>query len=132
MSLALWRALTAAIERLEADPEVGYFTGWPMMLSECAHHACYLLPSAVSGAAQRCPSLTGHSISRLFAAAQVRGVIIASGLRRPIFTAGQDLREIYAPLTTKEATRSVLACCTPVAEVACVFRVTRNARPAAC
>lgn len=71
MSLALWRALTAAIERLEADPEVGYFTGWPMMLSECAHHACYLVPSAVSGAAQRCPSLTGHSISRLFAAAHL-------------------------------------------------------------
>lgn len=58
MSLALWRALAVAIERLEADPEV-------------------------------------------------RGVIIASGLRRPIFTAGQDLREIYAPLTTTEATREV-------------------------
>ncbi|PRW56572.1 enoyl hydratase isomerase [Chlorella sorokiniana] len=58
MSLGLWRALAAAVERLEADPEV-------------------------------------------------RGVIIASGLRRPIFTAGQDLREIYAPLTTKDATREV-------------------------
>lgn len=38
-------------------------------------------------------------------AVQVRGVIIASGLRRGIFTAGQDLREIYAPLTTQEKTR---------------------------
>lgn len=112
MSLALWRALAAAIERLEADPEVGYFTSCPMTVSEWAHHACYLLPSAAGGAATALP-LARHSISRLFAAAQVRGVIIASGLRRPIFTAGQDLREIYAPLTTTEATRSVPACCTP-------------------
>ncbi|KAJ3357054.1 dodecenoyl-CoA isomerase [Kappamyces sp. JEL0680] len=32
----------------------------------------------------------------------IRGIIITSGLQRPIFTAGNDLLELFAPKTTKE------------------------------
>ena len=31
---------------------------------------------------------------------QVHGVIFASGLRRSVFTAGNDIAELYAPKTT--------------------------------
>ena len=33
---------------------------------------------------------------------QVRGVIFASGLRREVFTAGNDIKELFAPLTSQE------------------------------
>lgn len=32
----------------------------------------------------------------------VRGVIFASGLKRDVFTAGNDIKELYAPQTSKE------------------------------
>lgn len=32
----------------------------------------------------------------------MRGIIIASGLQRDIFTAGNDLAGLYAPKTSKE------------------------------
>lgn len=53
MDLALWQQLAAALDELEADP-------------------------------------------------QVRGVIFASGLRREVFTAGNDIKELFAPLTSQE------------------------------
>lgn len=34
--------------------------------------------------------------------AQVRGVIFASGLQRAVFTAGNDLAELYAPMTSEQ------------------------------
>lgn len=33
---------------------------------------------------------------------QVRGMIFASGLRRDVFTAGNDIKELFAPLTSRE------------------------------
>lgn len=56
MSLGFWHQLSAALDKLEADPEV-------------------------------------------------RGVIFCSGLRRDVFTAGNDINELYAPLTSKERYR---------------------------
>ncbi len=35
----------------------------------------------------------------------IRGLIIASGVEKDIFTAGNDLRQLYAPLTSKQAYR---------------------------
>lgn len=32
----------------------------------------------------------------------VRGLIFASGLKRNVFTAGNDIKELYAPLTSME------------------------------
>lgn len=32
----------------------------------------------------------------------LRGVVIASGLRKDVFTAGNDLKELYAPNTSAE------------------------------
>jgi 3,2-trans-enoyl-CoA isomerase len=42
------------------------------------------------------------AIASLEADATVRGVVIASGLKRDVFTAGNDLKELYAPLTSAE------------------------------
>lgn len=36
----------------------------------------------------------------------LRGVVIASGLSRPVFTAGNDLKELYAPNTSAERYRT--------------------------
>lgn len=33
---------------------------------------------------------------------QVRGAIFASGLQREVFTAGNDIKELFAPLTSQE------------------------------
>lgn len=33
---------------------------------------------------------------------QVRGMIFASGLRRDVFTAGNDIKELFAPLTSQQ------------------------------
>jgi len=37
------------------------------------------------------------------ASPQIRGIIFSSGLKRNVFTAGNDLNSLYAPLTTAEA-----------------------------
>ncbi len=39
----------------------------------------------------------------------MRGVIFCSGLRRDVFTAGNDINELYAPLTSKERYRQAAA-----------------------
>ncbi|EFN55461.1 hypothetical protein CHLNCDRAFT_133803 [Chlorella variabilis] len=36
---------------------------------------------------------------------EVRGIIFCSGLRRDVFTAGNDINELYAPLTSRERYR---------------------------
>ena len=36
---------------------------------------------------------------------QVRGVVFCSGLKRDVFTAGNDINELYAPLTSLERYR---------------------------
>lgn len=35
----------------------------------------------------------------------IRGVIFCSGLKKPVFTAGNDLGELYAPATSRERYR---------------------------
>lgn len=42
------------------------------------------------------------TIRGLEADASVRGVVLASGLKRDVFTAGNDLKELYAPNTSAE------------------------------
>ena len=37
----------------------------------------------------------------------VRGVVFASAIKRDVFSAGNDINELYAPLTTKERYRCV-------------------------
>lgn len=109
MSRGLWQALAAAVESLEADPQVG--------LNGCTPSCSYSRGSSTWKAPDERTSrlvlggTRGANAASLPCPApsrrhwQVRGFIIASGLRRDIFMAGQDLREIYAPLTTQEQTR---------------------------
>lgn len=47
-------------------------------------------------------------MSPAVSAVQVRGIIFSSGLRRDVFTAGNDINELYAPLTSKERYRRVV------------------------
>lgn len=106
MSLGLWRALAAAVERLEADPQVCERTA-EHHASGTSGAALDSLTDAASPQCCPCPRCTGTGRPPLPRPrlGQVRGCVIASGLRRDIFTAGQDLREIYAPLTSQEKTR---------------------------
>ena len=50
----------------------------------------------------------------------VRGIIIASGLKRDIFSAGNDIMALYAPKTTKEAYRKFWV--TQNQFLACLYR----------
>ncbi len=43
-----------------------------------------------------------QALTRLEADPKVNAVVLQSGLKRDVFTAGNDLRELYAPNTTKE------------------------------
>lgn len=45
------------------------------------------------------------TLDELEADPSVRGVIFASGLKRDVFTAGNDINELYAPLTSRERYR---------------------------
>lgn len=45
------------------------------------------------------------TLGQLEADPAVRGIIFCSGLKRDVFTAGNDISELYAPLTTKERYR---------------------------
>ena len=45
------------------------------------------------------------TVQQLEQDSSVRGIIIASGLKRDIFSAGNDIQGLYAPKTTKEAYR---------------------------
>lgn len=39
---------------------------------------------------------------------KVRGIILRSGLERDVFTAGNDIKELYAPMTSAERYRYFL------------------------
>jgi Delta3-Delta2-enoyl-CoA isomerase len=41
----------------------------------------------------------------------VRGVIFSSGLSRDVFTAGNDIKELYAPMTSLEVRRDTAGSC---------------------
>lgn len=45
------------------------------------------------------------TLEQLEADPKVRAVIFTSGLRRDVFTAGNDIQELYAPNTSKERYR---------------------------
>lgn len=63
------------------------------------------------------------TLDELEADPSVRGVIFASGLKRDVFTAGNDINELYAPLTSRERYRwgQLSRQCRQV--VACVCRL---------
>lgn len=42
-------------------------------------------------------------LTRLEADPEIRGLIWCSGLRRDVFTAGNDIKELYAPMTSRDA-----------------------------
>jgi hypothetical protein len=44
----------------------------------------------------------GGTLRKLEADSSVRGVVFASGLKREVFTAGNDLKELYAPNTSAD------------------------------
>ncbi len=43
----------------------------------------------------------------------LRGLIFASGLKRNVFTAGNDIKELYAPLTSLARRAAARATCGP-------------------
>jgi hypothetical protein len=57
----------------------------------------------------------------------VRGLIFASGLKRNVFTAGNDIKELYAPLTSLARRAAARATCGPGLGAG---RCARRARPA--
>lgn len=46
-----------------------------------------------------------QTLDKLEADAKIRGVIFQSGLQRDVFTAGNDILELYAPNTSQERYR---------------------------
>lgn len=44
----------------------------------------------------------GDALRNLEADSSVRGVVLASGLEKDVFTAGNDLKELYAPNTSEQ------------------------------
>ena len=46
-----------------------------------------------------------QTLDKLEANSQIRGVIFQSGLQRDVFTAGNDIMELYAPNTSLERYR---------------------------
>ena len=46
-----------------------------------------------------------QTLDKLEADSKMRGVIFQSGLQRDVFTAGNDIMELYAPNTSKERYR---------------------------
>lgn len=92
MNLAFWLRLQAVLDELEADPQV--------RSSCCSSSAA---PSLNLPPAAACPHATPSPPNS--PALQVRGAIFCSGLRRDVFTAGNDIGELYAPLTSRERYR---------------------------
>ena len=78
MTLELWTALADALTALENDETVR-----ERVTRRCKDPSTDFRPRA-----------------------QVEGVIFASGLRRNVFTAGNDITELYAPKTTKKRYRA--------------------------
>ena len=95
MNLALWRRLSEVLDELEADPQVLWLwgQGWGGGMGRLGGPAPLLPPAGL------------ETKARLSPPPQVRGVIFCSGLRRDVFTAGNDIRELYAPLTSAERYR---------------------------
>lgn len=132
MNLAYWRQLTETLDELEGDPEVRRHGALRQGLAGCARLIVWctaaregtragrtrpspprpaspcLLPAALS---PRQPAPKRRACPLPFCSTvpactpQVRGIIFCSGLRRDVFTAGNDINELYAPLTSRERYR---------------------------
>lgn len=120
MSLELWRRLAGALDELEADPQArAAAAAVPAPLCAClGQHAFF---TSASGQGSRASDPAAYLGARPLAwCMQVRGVIFCSGLARDVFTAGNDINELYAPLTSRERYRCAVWRLGPCSQSGCL------------
>ena len=107
MDLTMWQQLMSALDQLEADK-----VHPALHTPGCSHEGLCRVCCASPGHALRPPSTCTE---RRHCLQTVRGVVFASGLQREVFTAGNDIRELYAPQTSiARHVHSFFFACAPV------------------